>query len=299
MVFSKEELDQLRDLYIEEMTPVKKVLAALNDQMMALREKITLEVSSVRSENTQLREQVEQLADKLDYMENQNRRENLIITGIRETGAEPETWDATLDKTVSALGQLGVVIQKDRIHRAHRLFARTLPRPIVIKFTSYQEKERVMMESKKCLRGREDVEIVVKEDFSEAVRKQRQQLRPIQNHAYKNGHRTFFRKDKLVVDGVTFMYNIHRNQISSLVGNEAAVLSNQSVDAAMQVVQKASRSGAYGKRRAENSPEFQRRHQRPALSQDFASVVGNVTNTDRLAELNQAVGGITQPASVP
>ena len=90
--------------------------------------------------------------DKLDYLEGQSRRNNLIIDGIEETPGE--TW-----------ADSEAMIEVERAHRAGKPVSRgNRPRPIVVKFVKYKDRSMILQRVK-CLKGSM---IYINEDYTDA-----------------------------------------------------------------------------------------------------------------------------------
>ena len=108
--------------------------------------------------------------EKLDYIEGQSRRNNVIIDGIKES--EGEKWSDSEDKVRKLLSEkLQLDYHKLEVERAHRTGkpSNTRPRPIVVKFLRYKDKQEVLSKAK-ALKG---TNIYINEDFPEPVRQKR------------------------------------------------------------------------------------------------------------------------------
>ena len=76
---------------------------------------------------------------KLDELEGRDRRENLVLHGIQETGAKPETWEETGRKLEYVCNEAGILLTRDMYHRAHRLHSNQRPRPVIVKFVNFKK----------------------------------------------------------------------------------------------------------------------------------------------------------------
>lgn len=104
--------------------------------------------------------------------------------------------------------KLGVALESSAIERAHRIgfYKDTNIRPIIVKFSSFKKKQEVLL-SKKNLAGST---YGIKEDFSAAVRFQRDKL----IHYGKSLNKSFkLRYNKLHVDNRTYVYNARDNEV--------------------------------------------------------------------------------------
>ena len=166
-------------------------------------------------------------------MENQSRRENLIFHGMTET--DDETWEQSETKVRHFISDdLSLGDSRISIKRAHRLNTRKSPRPVIVKFSHYKDKEKVLRryrEKVKELKENQHVNedaaaqdqpseasddrepeslfcgVRVAEDFSARVRKARASLRPFLRDYLKNKQNAFIKFDKLVIDDVTYVYD--------------------------------------------------------------------------------------------
>jgi DNA repair exonuclease SbcCD ATPase subunit len=192
-----EQLVALRDTIADQTEKIRK-LESRTDKEEDNQRKLE---SAVQVLDAKVDRSINSLEAKMDDMENQERRQNLIFQGVEETGTSVETWQATEDKVIKLCNDNGIALGKEMIHRAHRLHSGSRPRPIIVKLVNYHDKERVLREARQALRRSG---VVVREDFSARVRQQRRDLAPLQKAAYEKKMKTFFRKDKLIVDGMAF-----------------------------------------------------------------------------------------------
>lgn len=137
------------------------------------------------------------LHEKLDYIEGQSRRNNVIIDGIKES--EGEKWSDSEDKVRKLLKEKlkldPLKIEIERAHRTGRIPSSTRPRPIVVKFLRFKDKLEVLSNAK-ALKG---TNIYINEDFPEAVRLKRKELLPAMKAAREKGDIAYLRYDKLIV----------------------------------------------------------------------------------------------------
>lgn len=111
------------------------------------------------------------VTDKMEYLEGQSRRNNLVIDGIAELPGE--TWADTEEKVRSVILeklQLQRDIEMERAHRTGKPVAGgERPRPIVVKFSKHKDRSAVLQRAKN-LKG---TNIYINEDYTDAVRLKR------------------------------------------------------------------------------------------------------------------------------
>ena len=202
----------------------------------------------LKAQNKELKERVDDLArtlDKLDRksaeiesknerLEAHSRRENLKFHGIPET--DKETWEESESKVRDYIyEELEIDQRQIRIERAHRLGSKTTPKPIIVKFSFFKDKDEILktyrqkqkekrenqssQSNENDTRDRGDQnnitakpnsymkDVRVTEDFVERVTRDRTALYPFMKDCWKEGKQAFLRYDQLVVDGVPHVYD--------------------------------------------------------------------------------------------
>ena len=96
---------------------------------------------SLRSENSLLREKVEELEFTSDNLEQYSRRNNLKLSGLSEDTANSNTDKVILDLCT----ELRLSLSEVDIDRSHRVGKPNLPKPrqIIVKFTSYRARQKL------------------------------------------------------------------------------------------------------------------------------------------------------------
>ena len=149
-------------------------LALMKKEMVLMRrtmEEMNVELKAVKKENEEQKKTIVLLEDRVEYLDNQSRRDNLVIRGIPEM--KGETKEECEEEVIKLGQQIGVKLSRADFTRAHRVQSKTDgPRPIVAKFTSCRKREE-MLKEKKHLRG---TNYFVMEDFSKRVIEERKIL---------------------------------------------------------------------------------------------------------------------------
>ncbi|XP_077548542.1 uncharacterized protein LOC144161820 [Haemaphysalis longicornis] len=112
------------------------------------------------------------LQSRVDELEDRSRRNNLLFHGISDSR---ETWQQSEDRIKQALtGVDDAESINNSIERAHRLgtFMPNKCRPIIVKFSSYKMKDKILSARTKL----NEKDISVTEDFCPATRYARKQL---------------------------------------------------------------------------------------------------------------------------
>ena len=221
---SEPEKSELFGLILSLKTDVNKNMSSINSQLTGLTTTITnltlhmnelvKTCDTLRQENELLQKSNKEPVDKsshlensVDSLENQSRRNNLLIDVIEGSVSEP--WDECEDHVRTVLRDYLKISQSNNIgiERAHRLKRsgkRNCP-TIIVKLTSFKDKQMILKAAKDNLQR--DSDIYVKEDFSSRVRKHRYELRKFMRNARDQNRYTTLSYDKLIIDGDVFKYN--------------------------------------------------------------------------------------------
>jgi hypothetical protein len=143
-------------------------------------------------------------------VEEERRRNNIIIFGLQERGYE--SYEESMELVVKFLNEkMGVETHKENIDYVTRLGRRRGERPILVKFTTFFKKLEVWR-NKRNLAG---TKIRVDEDLSMESRKIRRELIPYLKDAKKWGHRAFLRKHTLIINGQAYDLNYLKENVKS------------------------------------------------------------------------------------
>lgn len=137
---------------------------------------------------------------KVEYLENQSRRNNIVIDGIPES--PDESWSDSEKKLREILsGKMKIDQKHIEIERAHRI-GRPLadgdgkrPRSMIVKLFRHKDKLEILSKASK-LKG---TNIYINEDYSDAVRQKRKELLPEMRAARARGEWAYLKYDRLVV----------------------------------------------------------------------------------------------------
>ena len=146
--------------------------------------------------------------DKLEYLQNSSRRNNVKVMGIAESPNFVESWDESETIVKEKIKSLLNITEDLVIERAHRIGrpkefhtradgskGKARPRPIVAKFMSWKQKEQVVRKAREV--KPHDVKFVT--DFSQRTLSRRHDLVPRMLEARKNGKVAYLIGSKLIV----------------------------------------------------------------------------------------------------
>nr|XP_022312705.1 uncharacterized protein LOC111117757 [Crassostrea virginica] len=154
--------------------------------------KLALETSM--KENTRLAENI------LD-LQCRSMRDNLLFYGIEEARAgEQENCEDIVKEICESKLEINTGIE---IERAHRIGKKNYnkPRPIVVKFSRYPQREAVRKSAHKL----KNTDISIGEQFPKEVQDRRKSLFPVYKKAKEDQKKAVLVKDKLYIDGKLYV----------------------------------------------------------------------------------------------
>lgn len=163
----------------------------------------TADINKVNDRQGALERENKVLQDKISQLQDQNRRNNLIVGGLpEENKAEPETWEETEEKVrqslVTDLHLDQQVVDRLTIDRAQRVGKRggnNNSRLIKVNFISSKDKQTVLNKAREVKPDKP----YFREDFSPAVLESRSKLKPGLLAAREKHYQAFLAHDKLVI----------------------------------------------------------------------------------------------------
>lgn len=204
----------------EEIKTVRKDIVELQTSLSFSQGQVDTSLSRLDGIDNRVRSHARNLNDvnisldgidsELEYMENQNRRNNVKIMGVPENKETEKSWDDT-ERVVKQLIKDKLDIQEDvEIERCHRVNQKNTgkgasnrgnkpggdqPRNIVAKFSSWKVKENIL---KKARTVRPD-NLRFVADFSQKTLEKRAAQVPDLLEARANGKIAYFIMDRLIV----------------------------------------------------------------------------------------------------
>lgn len=147
-------------------------------------------------ENKQLKFEVEILNKKIKYLEDGNRKNNIILHGVEE---KENSHEGLFNIIKDILQITNVNLEKYEINKYHRLGKKqdmNRNRPILISFTSYQKKAEVMKNKTNM-----PPKTYLTEDYSKETLEIRKSLQQQLKQEREKGNEAFIKNNKLIVRG--------------------------------------------------------------------------------------------------
>lgn len=168
---------------------MKRRMNFLTRENEALNNKVT----ALTCENNQLKTDTEKMETRLDYLDDQSRRNNLRFCGIPETGGE--NWEQCQIRLTDILcNKLNVNPQFERVHRVGKPSDKQ-PRDIVAKFTSFRDRDAVFRDRRRF----KGTKIFVNEDLCKGSQTARQQQMNDYHDARREGKTVYWNYRTLVI----------------------------------------------------------------------------------------------------
>lgn len=153
-------------------------------------------IQPIIEENKHLKSEVETLNIKVKHLEDANRKNNILLHGVKETENSHEEVFHIIKDT---LQNLSVIVEKCEINKYHRVGKKqdgSKTRPLLISFTSYLKKAEVMKNKTKMPQN-----TYITEDFSKESLELRKNLQQQLKQEREKGNEAFIKNNKVIVKG--------------------------------------------------------------------------------------------------
>ena len=183
-------MSTLYSMMKQEMEKQANLITANTEKIML---SIDEKIKPLIEENKNLKIEIEVLNKKITTLEDMNKKNNIIIHGIKES----ETNYLQLYNNIKQFFQkVDVNIENYDINKMYRIGKNKIEkvRPVLISFTSYNKKAEVMRNKKKVTE-----DIYITEDFSKETIQKRKELLPQLKEERKKGNVAYIWNNKLIV----------------------------------------------------------------------------------------------------
>lgn len=144
-------------------------------------------------ENKILKLEVEILNTKINRLEDANRKNNILIHGIKET---EKNYTELFDITTGILESIDVKVQNYEINNMYRLgkLGTGKIRPILLSLTSYNKKIEILKNKKKMSKNTH-----ITEDFSRETLEKRRELQSQLKEEREKGNEAYIKNNKIII----------------------------------------------------------------------------------------------------
>lgn len=160
----------------------EKIMLSIDEKLIPLLE-----------ENKNLKKEIEVLNQKINILEDMNKKNNIIIHGLKETDTN---YSQLYNNIKQLLQKIDVNIENFDINRMYRIGKKATEkvRPVLISFTTYNKKIEVLRNKKKTTEN-----TYITEDYSKETLQKRKELLPQLKEEREKGNEAYIRNNKLIV----------------------------------------------------------------------------------------------------
>lgn len=160
----------------------EKIMLSIDEKLIPLLE-----------ENKNLKKEIEVLNQKINTLEDMNKKNNIIIHGLKETDTN---YSQLYNNIKQLLQKIDVNIENFDINRMYRIGKKATEkvRPVLISFTTYNKKIEVLRNKKKTTEN-----TYITEDYSKETLQKRKELLPQLKEEREKGNEAYIRNNKLIV----------------------------------------------------------------------------------------------------
>jgi len=177
---------------------LSKSLLEIKSELKETKKDIT-HLHGMKEDIIVLRNQNQKLVQRITYMEDYQRRDNIVITGLAEINGE------NCREKCSQLFKECFNVEAE-LTRAHRLGPASVKnRKMIVRFKYFKDKEMIM--SRRRVLKEKHAGVYIDDDYSVETLRRRNSLRPVVNLLKPLDERTHLRGDKIWYKGRLYSHN--------------------------------------------------------------------------------------------
>ncbi|KAJ3646487.1 hypothetical protein Zmor_024073 [Zophobas morio] len=191
---------------------IRDMFKMINEKLTSIEEKFEdckTELKTIKKENEELKITIAEQGERLENLEKETRKRNIVIKGLEDTAVE-STGDLQM-KIEELIARIGVSLNGSLdTNETFRLgkFREGKIRPILVKLQSFDKKIEIYKKAKKL----KDSNIWIDDDVTKTVQDIRRRLVPHLKVARQNGKKAFLKYDQLIIEGAKYGIK-HFNQV--------------------------------------------------------------------------------------
>ena len=195
------------------------------------------ELLGLKEEIETLKKDNKKLQRRVDFLEKQSKKNNVMIYGIEEPGPDAADRPISSDVCEKLSENLGLTVTDDDVEVVHRIGKRSdqtasgssptnrnsgKSRPILCRFKTQQLRDKILAKVRSLMSKRHSRiklgSLRVTEDFPERVRNVRRKLVPHlkqlkEEHKDESDFKCFLQYDKLHVNGILYSLNLETDEL--------------------------------------------------------------------------------------
>jgi hypothetical protein len=193
------------------MDEIKAAIDSLRNNMNGRFDQVAAAINRILEENGEMKERIAILEQKIERMESEKRRKNVIVFGLANTESEEITTEKVVEEFLTS-------IKCDtQIVNAVRLPSKNMDKPIKITFMRDSEKKKFIETVKRSA----DNSIYTKPDLPKEVREYRRKLAKFYQEYKEQGKKVNVKYNILYIDGVGYKYNYSTGRLEKIVKKSA------------------------------------------------------------------------------
>lgn len=204
-----EKLDLLIEMITEMKTDQKKICleqTEIKEEIRKIREENDLlkqENSKLRNENKKIVGKLEEMERRVEWIEKERRKNNIVITGLRIDTNDQEI----LKRKVGNMIEKEIEVQTD-IKKVQKLGEKTH----LVEFTKTNDKEKVMRNKHK-LKNNKSQRIFINEDMTKKELEKGKQLRKRAQEEKNKGNSVKLGYNKIIINGNEWKWNSDKEKL--------------------------------------------------------------------------------------
>lgn len=187
-----------------------KMKNEMEKQTNTIFEKINKQLEPLIEDNKIMKNKIEILEKKIEYLENEKRKNNILFFGLEEKEKSSSELFQTVQDIIKE--DLGITLEPNDVSKIHRIGVNkeNKIRPVLIVFANNWKRSEIL-KIKKSLK-----EVYVTEDFPKEVLEKRRELKPKLIEERAKGNYAYIKYDQLIVkEGKPNKEKRKRDQLSS------------------------------------------------------------------------------------
>ena len=168
------------------------MFSTITEQLKEIRE----EIQNNKDTNSKIIKCIENQEIRLDNLEKDVKRRNVIIYGVSDD--KHERYEAREEKVIEILRGIGSSVTIENVDSTNRLgiFKDNNNRPILVRFITERAKKMVLSKAKN-LKGKD---IWINEDYTTKIQHERKLLVPKLKEMREKGYKAYIKYNQLIVD---------------------------------------------------------------------------------------------------
>lgn len=216
---SEDKLEKIFQMMIslsEDIKEMKQEQKKYNEEIL----KLKVENENTKKENAELKKEINMINEKIDTMERERRKKNVIVQGLTINSTDQNTLKDTMNTFVKK--ELDIDIN---VRSARKLGQKTC----LLELDNIDEKYRVM-QNKSKLRNIRTERIYINDDMTKTERDIQGTIRKIAKQEKIKGKKVIIGYQKLVIDEQEWKWNKDRNEMQLITKDK----NKQSQDQALK-----------------------------------------------------------------